>query len=369
MMYLTDVWYVAADARELADKPLARTILGRATVLYRTGAGDAVALADRCPHRFAPLHLGVVVGDDLQCQYHGLRFGPDGACVHNPQGSGRLPASAGVRRFPTCERFGFVWIWMGPAEAADRSRIPDLSRWADQPDHAPVRGYMRPRAHYELLTDNLMDLSHASYLHSGGIGSAAIVRGQNQIIAEGRTVQSRLWMPNDLPSPFYSARFDNYAAPVDHWLDMTWTPASVLMLDSGITPVGRPREEGITGLVAHILTPETETTTHYFWVHARSYKRQDLDVSDEIARALRHAFEAEDLPMVEAQQVVMGTADLWSLAPILLPADAAAVRVRRTLARLIKEQQEAGAAVSPGLPEHAQPASGLANRITEPAAL
>lgn len=346
MTFLTNVWYVAATERELETTPLARTILGRAIALYRTEGGEAVALEDRCPHRFAPLHLGVVKGDNLQCQYHGLRFGPDGACVHNPQGSGRVPASASVRHFPLCERFGFVWIWMGRTEVVDRSCIPDLSRWADQPDHTPVRGYMRPRANYELLTDNLMDLSHAVYLHSGGIGSAAIERGHNEIVVEGRTVQSRIWVPDEMPSPFYSARFDNYDAPVDHWLNMTWTPAAVLTLDSGITPVGRPREEGITGLVAHVLTPETETTTHYFWAHARSYKRQDLNVSDQIARALRNAFETEDMPMVEAQQEVMGTTDLWSLQPILLPADAAAVRVRRNLARMIKEEH--GVAVEKG---------------------
>ena len=340
MPFLTNIWYVAATTSELGAKPLARTVLSETVVLYRTDKGEAVALRNRCPHRFAPLHLGEVKGESLQCQYHGLRFGPGGACVHNPQGTGRLPAAASVRSYPVTERFGFVWIWMGPIELADPSCIPDLSRWADQPDHTPVRGYMRPRANYELLTDNLMDLSHAVYLHSGGIGSAAIERSRSEVVVKGRTVTSNLWMPNELPSPYYSARFDNYNAPVDHWLDMTWTPAAILTLDSGITPTGRPREEGVSGFVAHILTPETETTTHYFWAHARSDRRQDTKVSEQIARALRTAFETEDMPMIEAQQEMMGTIDLWSLHPVLLPADAAAVRVRRMLARMIGEERD-----------------------------
>ena len=268
MPFLTN-WYVIAGTGELGATPLARTVLGEAIVLYRTEKGEATALRNRCPHRFAPLHMGQVKGESLQCQYHGLRFGRDGACVHNPQGSGRLPAAASVRNYPVDERFGFIWIWMGPAALAQPSSIPDLSRWADQPDHTPVRGYMRPRANFELLTDNLMDLSHAVYLHSGGIGSAAIERSRSKVVAEGRTITSKLWMPNELPSPYYSARLNNYSAPVDHWLDMTWMPAAILMLDSGITPTGRSREEGVSGFVAHALTPETETTTHYFWAHTQ----------------------------------------------------------------------------------------------------
>ena len=338
MQYLTNVWYVAATTLELGLKPFHRTILGTEIVLYRKSDGETAALRDRCAHRFAPLHLGEIKGDALQCPYHGLQFGPDGQCVHNPQGAGKITRGARVQSYPVAERHGFVWIWMGAVESAEYSLIPDLSQWEDKPDHIPVRGYIRPKANYELLTDNLMDLSHALYLHSGGIGSAAIERAKSEVVVAGRSVTSNLWMPDELPSPYYSARFNNYQQPVDHWLDMTWRPAAILTLDSGITPTGRPREEGVRGLVAHLLTPETETTTHYFWIHTRSDRRQDLDVSAQIAKALRTAFEREDQPMIEAQQAMMGTSDLWSLRPIFLPADAAAVRVRRTLAELIKEE-------------------------------
>ena len=56
----------------------------------------------------------------------------------------------------------------------------------------------------------------------------------------------------------------------DHWLDMRWEPPAAMQLEIGATPTGKPREQGVIVQQAHILTPETETTTHYFWATTRS---------------------------------------------------------------------------------------------------
>jgi len=95
-MWLRNCWQVIAFTNEVGTTPLARVVQSEPIVLFRTQAGQAVALADRCPHRFAPLSLGRVVGDEIQCGYHGLCFDRDGACVRVP-GQDAVPQRARVR--------------------------------------------------------------------------------------------------------------------------------------------------------------------------------------------------------------------------------------------------------------------------------
>ena len=83
-MFLKDYWYVASWSSEVTAEPLARTFLGEPVVLYRTAENQVVALEDRCCHRQLPLSMGKVLGERLQCGYHGLVFAPDGACVEVP---------------------------------------------------------------------------------------------------------------------------------------------------------------------------------------------------------------------------------------------------------------------------------------------
>ena len=117
--FLQDMWYAAALSEEIADQPFARTICEEEVVFFRTAAGKAVALEDRCAHRHAPLSLGTVTGDTIQCGYHGLVFGPDGVCRQVP-GQDQVPPQACVRAYPVAERDGWVWLWIGDAAKAER---------------------------------------------------------------------------------------------------------------------------------------------------------------------------------------------------------------------------------------------------------
>ncbi|MDB5717660.1 MAG: Vanillate O-demethylase oxygenase subunit, partial [Sphingomonas bacterium] len=116
MTYLRNCWYAAAWPHEVSEAPLARKLLDHHVVLYRTTDGVAHALEDRCPHRFAPLSMGRLIDDQLQCPYHGLRFGTDGACVYNPHYDA-LPRAAKVASYPLLDRYGMLWIWMGDEPA------------------------------------------------------------------------------------------------------------------------------------------------------------------------------------------------------------------------------------------------------------
>lgn len=346
-MFLRNTWYMVGWAGEIDAGMLARRIADTPVVLYRREDGTPVALHDRCPHRFAPLSLGRVTGDAIECGYHGLRFDGTGKCVGNPHGDGKIPQAAQVRTFPVVEKYTLLWIWLGEPSRADASQIPDFS-FLEDPARRRVDGYLHVRANYQLETDNLLDLSHTQFVHANFHFSEAILKGKHEVVQSGNTVHSNLWCPNGAPSPWFAKRIPGYdgRSPVDQWMDMRWDPPCVLRLDTGITPAGRPREEGGQSFTAHILTPETETTTHYFFAHSRNFRTDDAEMDEAIAHWQRVGFGEQDKPMLEAVQRAMGTADLMSLKPILLPIDTAAVRARRIVKRLLDAEQQAGAGVA-----------------------
>ena len=113
MPFIQNIWYAAGWANELADNLVPRTLLREPVVLYRTEGGKAVALADRCAHRFVPLSRGKRKGDIIECGYHGLCFDASGACVFNPHGDHTIPRAARVRAIPSSSVtvfFGFGWV-------------------------------------------------------------------------------------------------------------------------------------------------------------------------------------------------------------------------------------------------------------------
>jgi vanillate O-demethylase monooxygenase subunit len=130
-MFLKNCWYVAAWAKDVGRELLGRTYLSESVCLYRKEDGTPVAIGDRCPHRFAPLHLGQLKGDVVECPYHGLQFDCSGKCSHNPHGDGKIPAAAKVRQYTLAERHSLLWIWMGDPERADAALIPDYSFLTD----------------------------------------------------------------------------------------------------------------------------------------------------------------------------------------------------------------------------------------------
>ena len=335
---LRNCWYMAAWADEVGDGPFTRKILDEHILFYRLGDGSAVALSDRCPHRFAPLHLGRLQDDVIECPYHGLRFNAEGRCVYNPQGNGATPAAARLRRYPLIERYAGLWIWMGDPDLADAALLPDYPFMNADSGFACIRGYTKSNAHYELMSDNILDLSHVDLLHPTSLGCEATSKSKANVRREGDTVFCDRWMPNDRQGPllrFLFEREDN----TDAWLDVRWDAPALMLLTFGMTDVGAPRSAGREIPNVHFMTPESERSTHYFWASGRDFRVDDVELSALLHQGITSAFDTEDKPMVEAQQEMMGVTDLWSLKPILLAGDAAPVLARRILQALaVKER-------------------------------
>lgn len=336
--YLRRVWYMAAWAHEVGAALLRRRICDVPIVLYRLENGQATALVDRCPHRFAPLSMGERIGDTIQCGYHGLRFDAMGSCVHNPFAD-TIPKGASVARFHIVERDGIAWIWMGEQGAADPDLIPDFSM-IERPCGAPLAGHMVMQAGYEFGTDNLMDLSHIEFVHKGSFaGVGVIFAGTHDVREDGDTLHSNWWMPG-VKAPSHTVGIYDPEMITDHWLDMRWNAPASMYLHIGATPPGEPREAGVIVHQAHILTPETQGSSHYFWASTRPVDMIIPEVDEVVGKLLAQAFDDEDKPMIEAAYANLEGGDFWEQRPVFLGIDAGGTRARRKIEQ-IRSREEA----------------------------
>lgn len=340
MAFVKNAWYVAAWADEVVGGALFhRRILDQPILIYRQDNGDPVALADRCPHRFVPLHLGKQHGNVIECAYHGLRFDSSGACVQNPCG-GVIPKAARVNAFPLVERDQLLYIWMGDPARADPSLIPDFGFMNDAA-WVSTKGYIHGKSSYLLMVDNILDLTHTQFLHADSLGSEALMKVKTELVDTPGYLELRRWMPDDFQAPLSAASRGFAGRRADTWLDTRWYPAGNMIIEMGMTEPGAPRSEGKVAYSLHLVTPETEFTNHYYWAMARSYDIEDQAMTKRIGEGFAKAFLTEDKPILEAQQRAMGDADFWELTPVLLAGDAGGVRARRRIDAMLKQEAAA----------------------------
>jgi vanillate O-demethylase monooxygenase subunit len=342
MDFLRNTWYVAAWGKEVAPGALFnRTILNDSIVFFRKEGGTIAAIGNRCPHRFAPLHMGKLKGDCVQCPYHGLEFDSHGQCTHNPHGDGAIPKAAQVKAYPVQERHLAIWIWMGDPSLADPDTIPDYSFLSRSKPTCRNTGYLPTRANYQLLCDNIMDLSHVDFLHPATLGGGALSRSKAEVTELAGKVRILWQAKNEVAPPAFAAHFPDPAAAADMWTDVIWSAPAQMHLSTGISPSdgSLPTEIGTENL--HMMTPESDTTSHYFFANTRNFLQDDDVFNQEIDKVLVGIFAGEDKPLVEGQQQLMGTPDLWALKPLLLAPDAGAVRVRRVLEKMIQAERNA----------------------------
>ena len=350
MTYLRNCWYAAAWSETLKPGELvARTLLDEPLVFYRTPAGAPVAMDDMCPHRLAPLRLGKLLPDGrIQCGYHGLEFDAGGECVKNPHGNGRIPKGCRVKTYPLAEKHSLVWIWMGDA-APDASLIPEFAYLdADSGYDVGRRDLITMDVNYRAIVDNLMDLSHASFLHDGTLGNADTIWAEVKVSQEGSSIFVQRDMVNVRPPLLRDLLFKRDGAPVNMWATIRWTPPGAVLNDVGTYAPGTDRKEFSGQLGCHILTPETADTTLYFTAAARqgpvaaAAEEGDEAFKARIAELRRHAFKEEDDPMMKAQQANIRRRP--DVKPVLLEIDAGPMRCQRTLDTLIATEARAAGA-------------------------
>jgi vanillate O-demethylase monooxygenase subunit len=334
-----NAWYPLTWSRNVGRTLSRHTVLGMDLVVYRTEAGQPVAMEDVCPHRLAPLSLGKLKGDTIECGYHGMTFGADGRCVRIP-GQPQIPANAKVQGYPLHERMGLVWIWPGDPARADIARIYDLPQYHSAGWHAAEGDALHIGAGYLNLADNLCDPSHVSFVHLSTLGNAASEEIPVEHEAGDDGVVVWRWIRNAPPIPLF-AKYGNFAGHVDRWHYYHYTAPCIAVIDFGSSDAAlaldpADRDQGMRIYACHFITPVDEHHCIDHWLHVRNFAIDDTAVDHRLHDDFRVAFNEDKEILEQIDRIEQARPEARR---IRLGIDAAPQKMRRVVERMIAEER------------------------------
>ncbi|MBY5925816.1 MULTISPECIES: aromatic ring-hydroxylating dioxygenase subunit alpha [unclassified Halomonas] len=337
--FIRNAWYVAAWSEEVQRKLLPRTILNEPVVMYRRENGEPAALLDSCPHKLAPLSLGELKGDEVECGYHGMMFDCTGKCSRIP-GQPNIPPSAKVRAFPVVERYNAVWIWMGEPELADPSQIVEVPHYGEDGWGLVDGQYLHFKSNYLNITDNLVDPAHTTYVHKRTIGGASASDVSVKVEQGDSHVLAYRWIKDEPPVPLFE-KMGNFKGNTDRWQYYYLHMPSVSYvdfggIDTGVEPTEDNKDKGLRSYSFNFLTPETDSTTHYFWLHVRNYHPTNDDVDRDVEHLMTLTFN-EDLDILEEIQKEQDRTGIRER--VRLGIDNAPARIRKMVERRVAAEQ------------------------------
>lgn len=330
-------WYAAAWGSEIGEgRPLARRLLGEPVVLFRQADRSIAALTDRCPHRLVPLSMGTCAKGRIRCGYHGMEFDGTGQCVHIP-GQALIPPRARVRSYPVIERYGLVWLWMGEPATADAATVPRVEKYRESGWDVLAGGYQHHPSSYLNIIENLMDPAHTTFVHRNTIGNPlAADQPVTMEKGEGYIVAYR-WLDNTEPSAHDRSRMDFGGTRVDRGNFFYFHLPCTSHVETVVLPTGQARTEenmcrGMRTYSYKFLTPESESATHFFWLHIRNYQVGDEQAAATLRAALEQTFR-EDRQIEAAMQRSQEETGLRQV--VALEIDRAPTLALRMLERMI----------------------------------
>ena len=340
-----NAWYAAAYDVEVKAALLGRTICGQKIVMFRRKDGSVAALEDACWHRLLPLSKGRLENDEITCGYHGLVYDGEGRCTHMPSQETINP-SACVRAFPVLQKHRFVWVWPGDPALADPAKLPDL-HWNDDPAWAGDGKLIRVNCDYRLVLDNLMDLTHETFVHGSSIGQRAVAEAPFVATHGDRTATVTRWMEGIEAPPFWANQLKHatgYDGPVDRWQIIRFEAPATIAIDVGVAPTGSgapqgDRSKGVNGFVLNTITPETDRSCHYFWAFARNYCLGEQRLTHELREGVAGIFREDEL-ILEAQQQAIDEHPGYSFYNLNI--DAGSMWSRRLIDKMLQAEGPAG---------------------------
>ena len=300
---IANSWYLACLSAELDAGLVGRTLLGRKVVLYRTEEGAPAALQDRCAHRAFPLSKGFRQGSNLVCGYHGMKYGPDGRCAALPA-EGRPAPQIRIDSFVVAERAPVVWIWMGDPALADEAAIPQTP-WLADANWATVQGYFSIPSNYVGMQENLMDLTHFSYLHSDTVGTPGYATAPATIVPDGLKLKVLRELRGAPPPPIYDVPMGLGGRDVDRFTDANFVSPGAHLAYASIAvrdPAVGERDLYRVNFL-HAITPQTQDSLHYWWFLTRDFAQDDALASEYLTRMTTKAFneDVEALTLIAEQ--------------------------------------------------------------------
>lgn len=347
-MYPKNFWYVGAMAHEVGRHLLPRTLLEQPLIFFRRNDGSVAALADRCSHRRVSLSLGRLIGDEVQCGYHGLTFAGDGSCTSIP-GQARVPPSACIRSYPVMERDGFIWFWPGDPTLANEMLVPDYSDICSSERYAGRRAEtMLVEAPCLFNIENVLDLSHVTYAHQETVGTPEVAMTRPIVNITTTQIQVVRNWEKASTGPSFKKLFGwdlvKNSQRISFW------PGANMLLEIEVEPVGNTDPSQIKRLrVPGPCTPSTSTSHFKFSALYRDFMLEDETLSAGMFDQFRKTV-MEDKVLMENQQKnwdadgieVLSKAQQSSTGGMMdIAVDQAPLAARRWVQRLAMEEREA----------------------------
>ena len=343
--FLRNQWYVAGrteelggDDREAGARLLGRTIMNEPIVFFRRKDGSVAALEDRCPHRKYALSKGVVLGDELQCGYHGVQLDGSGKCTKVPS-QVNIPRGFGARAYPVAEKHTYLWVWMGDPALADPNLIYDW-HWNDDPGWKTVHGYHHVKGDYQLLIDNLLDLTHLTLVHKTTLSGPGIMENPLKVWTDGDALRSLRDIRNVMPAPINTLWRNKPGQPIDRIQETEFKAPGYISIVIRANPAGSNVDTPQHVVINNVI-PETDDTTHYFWGISRCGALDDQTVDAMYKKMLIVAFD-EDVAVVDRQHrnIVSDPSDR----PLAyFEGDEAALQARRIMGKKLAEEAKSHA--------------------------
>ena len=338
-MFLRNCWYIASRSQDIGQHLVARTMLKENVVLFRTGDGGVVVLEDACPHRKLPLSRGRLLGDVVECGYHGLQFDCSGTCVLAPS-QDRIPPTATIRSYPAVEKWGFVWVWMGEPEKADESKIYEIENY-ESPDWGMTDGgTLELDCHYLWLTDNLLDPTHVAWVHQSSFAAPGTGDTPLEIETLDNGVVVSRWISDQLPPPYY-APLVKFTGNCDRLQHYEVRLPSICINRSIFTPAGtggnasQLDEKAYVMVSYNFMTPIDDERTTYYWFQHYNTDPGDAAIAKQLNEGAKTAFN-EDREVLEAVHYGMKNKTTPNLN---LGLDAGSLHFRRMLDKVIWAEQ------------------------------
>ncbi len=332
-------WYVAGLAEEFGQDPKAKTLLERSIVFYRTQSGELTAFQNRCLHRSFPLSEGFREGDNLVCRYHGIRYAPDGTIARIP--CQEKPSKRRLHKYPLREVGPFVFIWMGDPEQPDEDRFPDLA-FLDDPGYRTICEAVQINGNYLLMQENLNDLTHFAYLHKdtfafdddffdlptevkkvdGGVFCNRIEKDSERTIG---------LLPPEIQEKVKGRPIERHdgGMSVSPGVFKGYAPIYVGDPDAGERDVYKQH-------IIHYMTPETRTSTHYFWSISNDYGLDNDPYYAGLQAHLSQGF-AEDKWACDNMQRLLDNDDI-DYREMIIAGDQAGMLFRRVMLDWVNEE-------------------------------
>ncbi|GLT00578.1 oxidoreductase subunit alpha [Sphingobium jiangsuense] len=328
-----ETWYVAAFSDEVSEKPFTRRIAGIDMVFFRDEAGQVVVLEDRCPHRAMPLSMGKVCGSRIECGYHGFMFDRDGNCTDIPSQQ-TIPRAMAVRSFPAAERWQWIWVWTGERDNADASLIPDHhSLGLDRDGYGNIKFFvLEINGHLQLLHENLLDLTHITYLHPGLLDAGNAAAAGFRTEYEGNVIRLIREMPAGVAGKAFAHLFaiDEDTIITRELITEAHLP-NLSVVRNIIRPADRPNEILREFISPFAITPRDDENTYQFVAGSSSFS-EFFDTEERVrehVEGVKMIFEQDRLAIEAIQREYDRLGD--QVQEVSVRADEAALRSRRVM--------------------------------------